>query len=181
MLKKELLQVRASADLRDLANAVENAPSAAQSSIKKTFASLGSMEKTNVRAELTQALGKNCTAIYSIELSAEADPAAVWEALNRYKISKLDGKSLSRVHSFKPTSCMYVGSSRDCVKRLMEHFGFGAKSTYSLHLSSWASQLGGEFQINILKYDNVEQRVLCALEDKLSEELTPLFGRRGSL
>lgn len=177
------LQTSAAATLFDLANAVENAPDPARTVVTKTFASLQMMQKESLSAELTEILGKTCTAIYIIKLGPDADPIAVRDALNRQKAERLDDRAYPRINKVPIGEYMYVGSSSrgDCVKRLLEHFGFGYNRTYSLHISAWANGLVGDFEIEILKYTDIEPAVLCAIEDHLSKELKPLFGRRGSL
>jgi hypothetical protein len=177
----ERLQTRTSRALFDLANAVENSSNPVRAVVVRSFASLELMQKESVRAELTEILGKACTAIYIIKLGPTADRVAVRDALNLQKTRKLDGRAYPRIHKVSGSEFMYVGSSGNCVKRLMEHLGFGAKSTYSLHMSSWATGLVGDFEIEILKYTDIDQTVLCAIEDQLSKEMKPLFGRRGSL
>jgi hypothetical protein len=175
------LQTRAAAALFDLAKAVENAPDPVRIVLTRSFASLDLFDQKVERAELTEKLGEKCTAIYIIKLSPTADWLATRDALNRKKAEKFDERAYSRIHEAHPSDYMYVGSSRDCVKRLIEHFGYGAKRTYSLHMASWATALAGDFEIEVLKYIDIEQTVLCAIEDQLSKELTPLFGRRGSV
>lgn len=178
---KEKLQASAAAALFNLAKAVENAPDPVRVVLTRSFASLKLMQKEVVRAEFREILGKECTAIYIIKLGPTADWTAVRDAMTRQKTEKLDERAYSRPHKASQSEYMYVGSSRDCVNRLLGHFGLGAKKTYSLHMSSWATGLVGDFEIEILKYTDIEQTVLCAMEDYLSKELKPLFGRRGSL
>ncbi|WP_397589339.1 hypothetical protein [Sphingorhabdus sp.] len=174
------LQTRTSKTLIDLAKAVEIAPDPARTVVTENFGSLELMQKETVRAGLTEKLGKKCTAIYIIKLGPNANWTAVRDALNLQKTGKLDGRAYPQINKTAASEYMYVGSSRDCVKRLIEHLGLGAKSTYSLHMSSWATSLVGDFEIEILKYTDIDQTVLCAIEDQLSKELKPLFGRRGS-
>lgn len=177
----EKLQNSAAAALFNLAKAVGNAPDPIRTVVTRNFASLELMQKKVVRAEFTEILGKACTAIYIIKLGPTADWTAVRDAMVRQKTEKLDDRAYPRIHENSPSEYMYVGSSHDCVSRLIGHFGLGAKKTYSLHMSSWATGLVGGFEIEILKYADIEQTVLCAIEDHLSQELRPLFGRRGSL
>lgn len=175
------LQTRASSALFDLANAVKNAPDPVCTTLRRSFSSLETLDPKAERADLVSRLGKKCTAIYIIKLGPSANWIAVRDALSRQKMEKLDDRAYPRIHETSLSEYMYVGSSRDCASRLIGHFGLGAKKTYSLHMSSWATGLVGDFEIEILKYADIEQTVLCAIEDYLSKELNPLFGRRGSL
>ena len=174
------LQTRASAALFDLAHAVQNAPDPYHITLTKSFASLGLLDQKAERDELIEKLGKKCIAIYIVKLGPTADWTAVRDALNRQKTGKLDDRAYPQINKTSASEYMYVGSSRDCVKRLIEHLGLGGKTTYSLQMSSWATSLVGDFEIEILKYTDIDQIVLCAIEDQLSKELKPLFGRRGS-
>jgi hypothetical protein len=174
------LQTRASSALFDLANAVQAAPDAVQIRLTRSFSSLEFLDPKVERADLIARLGKKCIAIYLIKLGPSADWIAVRDALNSQKTGKLDGRAYPQINKTSASEYMYVGSSRDCVKRLIEHLGLGGKRTYSLQMSSWATSLVGDFEIEILKYTDIDQIVLCAIEDQLSKELKPLFGRRGS-
>ena len=71
---------------------------------------------------------------------------------------------------------MYVGSSTTSVKkRIEQHLGNGARDTYALHLSHWFK---GEIKITIKIYDE-PIAVLQIIEDALSHELKPAFGKQG--
>ena len=71
---------------------------------------------------------------------------------------------------------MYVGSSTtDVKKRIEQHLGNGLKDTYALHLSHWFK---GKYKITIRVYDEPIE-VLQIIEDALSHDLSPAFGKRG--
>jgi Uri superfamily endonuclease len=71
---------------------------------------------------------------------------------------------------------MYVGSSTTGVKkRIEQHLGDGPAKTYALHLKHWFE---GEYKITVKVYDE-PINVLQILEDALSYELQPAFGKRG--
>lgn len=76
----------------------------------------------------------------------------------------------------KPNSVLYVGSSTtNLKKRLEEHRGNGHPETYALHLNHWFE---GNYEILVKEY-NVHRRVLQILEDNLSNQLQPAFGKLG--
>lgn len=76
----------------------------------------------------------------------------------------------------QPSQVMYVGSSTTGVKkRIEQHLGDGSAKTYALHLKHWFE---GEYKITVKVYDE-PINVLQILEDALSYELQPAFGKRG--
>ena len=79
----------------------------------------------------------------------------------------------------QPSPILYVGSSRTGVgSRLKQHFGFGPKSSYALHLNQWFQ---GEYQITLRQYPSTTTpQVLQLLEDDLAQSLKPAFGKLGA-
>jgi Uri superfamily endonuclease len=76
----------------------------------------------------------------------------------------------------KPSKVLYVGSSTTGLrKRIEQHQGKGPRKTYALHLDFWFE---GEYKLTILKYD-VSKEVLQIIEDDLSTQLKPAFGKLG--
>jgi len=72
---------------------------------------------------------------------------------------------------------LYVGSSTTGVsKRLKQHLGYGPAKTYSLHLCHW---LKGDVRISIFEYQEVKRDVLQLIEDAISAEQNPMFGKQG--
>jgi hypothetical protein len=75
-----------------------------------------------------------------------------------------------------PSNIMYVGSSTTGLsKRLSQHIGDGPAKTYALHLKHWFS---GNYEITVREYD-VTLEVLQIIEDALSDQLKPAFGKKG--
>lgn len=75
---------------------------------------------------------------------------------------------------------LYVGSSQDIGKRILEHLGFGQSKTYSLQLAHWSQELALQIELVCARYENsTSEEVMQALEDALWNQLTPMFGRRG--
>lgn len=75
-----------------------------------------------------------------------------------------------------PSQIMYVGSSTTgLLKRISEHIGDGSKSTSAMHLRHWYK---GDYQIKIKIYNETSD-VIQIIEDDLSDQLKPAFGKRG--
>lgn len=133
--------------------------------------------------ERLKADGRNSdAAIYAISLP-DAEPARIHAALADARSGKVDDRCYSRVLPLLEvaTPTLYVGSSRSLQKRLLEHLGHGAKKTYSLHMLTWAQELG-RVVIEVRFYPaTIENDLLCALEDHWAATLKPLFGKRGSV
>jgi hypothetical protein len=72
---------------------------------------------------------------------------------------------------------LYVGSSTtDLKKRLYQHTIESHKDTYALRLNDWFT---GQYEIQIKVYKETNN-VLQLIEDNLSFNLKPAFGKRGS-
>lgn len=175
------LSKRAAAALRSLADAVERTAPTTEVMYRTEFANLRTVTKEALKADLDVVLGQTTTAIYALKLGSRDGCDAVWEAMEAARKQGVDGRKYSRLLPFVPSEYLYVGSSKDVSKRLLEHFGFGSKATYSLHLAAWACGLPSSIEVRVMKYERVDPQVLCALEDQLAKELKPMFGRRGSL
>ena len=69
-----------------------------------------------------------------------------------------------------------MGSSTTGIKkRLLQHLDEGPKDTYALHMSHWFK---GKIISKIMEYD-VELSVLQIIEDSISYNLKPAFGKQG--
>lgn len=122
-------------------------------------------------SELDELIGIN-KAIYVIEL-VDGDPEEVFLQMSKYK-SKGERKC-PKLNS--PSNVLYVGSSTKSLKnRIKQHMGDGHKDTYALHLNYW---LINDYKISISQYD-VSNEVLQIIEDSISYELSPAFGKMGS-
>ncbi|HEY9833549.1 MAG TPA: hypothetical protein V6D26_23560 [Stenomitos sp.] len=91
------------------------------------------------------------------------------------------GRAYARLNPHE-SSCLYVGSSSDLLKRMKEHLGYGAKATFALNLAWWAGDfpdLGLSLGFSQLP-ETTTVDAMQALEDTLWDELRPMFGRRGS-
>lgn len=180
-------EIEAAAVLRGLAHRVEIVEPGVNGSCEIDPKCLTDGGKKPMRETLALnfgalSLGASDTAIYSISLP-EADPVQVHQALTAAREDQIDQRCYSQVLKLpaNPTTILYVGSSHNLRKRLMEHLGFGQKKIYSLHLRWWALQFG-KIRIDVRFYaPSTDKLVLRALEDHLASKLIPLFGRRGSV
>lgn len=111
------------------------------------------------------------TAIYIIR-EIDGDPSATFIKYSEYRKSKT--RACAKLNS--PSSVMYVGSSTTSVcKRIAQHIGDGPTGTYALHLNQW---FRGKYTIEIREYDEPRE-VLQIIEDDLSDQLQPAFGKQG--
>jgi hypothetical protein len=110
-------------------------------------------------------------AIYIIE-ELDGDHKKTYEALKAYKDSS--HRACPKLNA--PSPVMYVGSSTTGIKkRIEQHLGDGPEKTYALHLKHWFK---GKHRITIKVFDEPLE-VLQIIEDALSYELKPAFGKRG--
>ncbi len=169
------LEVRASIKLRKLAGKVAHLEP-----IRIYSEDFARPEKEE---DFTSIFSGSSLALYSISFpNAECD--AIYNAFAEARNEARDGRSYSRLlpkPQARESRCAYVGSSENLVKRMKEHFGFGHKATYALHMNRWANDLG-PVRIEVREYQQkTEKTLILILEDAWSDELIPLFGRRGSL
>lgn len=109
--------------------------------------------------------------IYIIEQNSGNENQA-FEDFVAYK--KLKERACAKANA--PSSVMYVGSSTTGIKkRIQQHLGDGNKGTYSLQLKYWFS---GDVKIRIKTYD-VSRDGLQIIEDSISHDLRPAFGKQG--
>jgi Uri superfamily endonuclease len=111
------------------------------------------------------------TAIYIIE-EIEGNAQQTFIDFSIFKKSKI--RACAKLNS--PSKIMYVGSSTTGLeKRIEQHMGDGAATTYALHLKHWFK---GKYQITIRQYNETPE-VLQIIEDALSSQLQPAFGKKG--
>ena len=149
--------------------------------IRLKFKDLECDKKDELHDRLKQTFPAKRSSIYSITASSGVDLIDTRKLLEAAKADKLDARAYSRVNALSDSRCLYVGSSKSLPSRLLQHLGYGARTTYSLQLSHWAREISGAFTIEALIYESIDQTTLCQLEDQLAIDQTPLFGRRGSV
>ena len=75
-----------------------------------------------------------------------------------------------------PSQTLYVGSSTTgLLKRINQHIGRGPAQTYALNLEHWFK---GKFKIEVKEY-NCSREIIQLIEDNISYELCPAFGKKG--
>jgi len=113
------------------------------------------------------------SAIYIIR-ERNADTDSTFHAFQEFKKKK--ERACAKLNH--PSSTLYVGSSTTgLMRRVNQHLGNGPRSTYALHLSHWTAEQ--EIEIEILQYD-VPREVLQLIEDSISTDLKPAFGKQGA-
>ncbi|MEQ3724482.1 GIY-YIG nuclease family protein [Alcanivorax sp.] len=111
-------------------------------------------------------------AIYIIEEDG-GDCEATFQAMSAYK--KMSDRACPKLN--QPSPVLYVGSSVTGIKkRIKQHLGDGPKGTYALHLSHWFT---GKVRITIKTYEE-RPEVIQIIEDAISHELKPAFGKSGA-
>ena len=117
--------------------------------------------------------------LYVIRLVTEqVDLSTIRDAFIAAKAKK-DGRAYPRLNG--QSRCFYVGSSKGMRQRLKDHLGYGAISTYGLHLAHWANHFPLELEFVCAKYRaGCELEVYQLLEDALWDEMAPMFGRKGA-
>lgn len=118
---------------------------------------------------------------YLYRLSIRADQAKVFgRAFDGAKAAKVDKRDYSR--RFPDSSVLYVGRASDLAQRLREHFGYGIKRRYSLHMCTWLPDIEGEVRIEAWRFDPaIAMATFQAVEDGFWAANRPMFGRQGSL
>lgn len=110
-------------------------------------------------------------AIYIID-EVDGDNDKTFISLSDYKKTKQ--RACPKLNA--PCSVMYVGSSTtDIKKRIEQHLGEGPQGTYALHLKHWFK---GKHKITVKIYDEPKE-VIQIIEDSMSHDLAPAFGKRG--
>lgn len=110
-------------------------------------------------------------AVYIIE-EEDGNPNDTFQAFLTYKSQK-ERKCPKPNYA---SSILYVGSSTKNLKnRLKQHIEKAPKDTYALNLECWFKS---NYIITIKVYD-VEPAVLQIIEDAISYDLKPAFGKQG--
>jgi len=119
--------------------------------------------------------------IYILSTTESINLDRIRAAFSTAKAQEKNDRAYARLN-IGISPCFYVGSSYDILKRFKEHIGYGAKSTYALHLSHWAQDFPLlELSLHYAQYrEGTPQDLLQSLEDALWEQRNPMFGRKGS-
>lgn len=119
--------------------------------------------------------------IYCISAVSDDNLPEIRGAFMEAKAQEKRDRAYARLNEHT-SRCFYVGSSSNLPKRIREHLGYGAKSTFSLHLAHWAEGFPElKLVLTAAMYPvGTESEILQALEDTLWERNRPMFGRKGS-
>lgn len=112
--------------------------------------------------------------IYIIE-ELGGNPQATFDDMKAYKATKQ--RALPKPN--KPSGTLYVGSSTTGIQiRLRQHLTENDNAgTYALHLPYWFK---GKMKVTVMAYDDtISRSVIQLLEDNLSHQLQPAFGKKG--
>lgn len=157
-----------------------------------TSEELISVDSENVEKSLVnrlESLGNKQNCIYIFELENENNIEAVKNNFEQKKKEKKEQKfqyNLPKNNKVENSSVLYVGSKKDKLKkRLYQHLGINLGnqkgSTYSLYLSKWWQKDFPNVKITVYSLqENVSYTQLVFIEDRFSEMLNPLFGKKGS-
>ena len=116
-------------------------------------------------------LGDVKNAIYIIQ-QIDGDKTKTYESFIEYKALKQ--RACAKINH--PSEVLYVGSSTTGVKkRLEQHLGLGPAGTYALQLNHW---FVGRYTMTVREYE-CSRFVLQLIEDDLSAQLRPAFGKTG--
>lgn len=121
------------------------------------------------RLEDLDGIGKG---VYVFE-EVGGDPERTFQAMSDYKAGK-ESRACPKLNH--PSRVLYVGSSTTGLKsRIKQHIGDGPARTYALHLKHW---FDGKYKITVRVYEDSAE-VLQIIEDAVSHELQPAFGKKG--
>jgi len=153
-------------------------PSAVRSWPVDPAAQVEEVAASSLLREVSEWAGAGRACLYYLECrSADVDLTKVEAAFTKARARK--ARAYPRLNS--PGTCLYVGSSRSLSKRLRDHLGYGARSTYALQLAHWATPLALHLDFVCAKYaEDIPREVMQALEDTLWQVRRPMFGRRGA-
>ncbi|MNS05454.1 GIY-YIG catalytic domain protein [compost metagenome] len=118
--------------------------------------------------------------IYCISASNDDNLQETRIAFMEAKAQEKRDRAYARLNGHT-SRCFYVGSSCNLAKRMKEHFGFGASSTYSLQLAHWADGFPElKLTMHAAMYpSDTDSEIIQALEDTLWESHLPMFGKKG--
>ena len=129
-------------------------------------------ERTFILNEMAE-LNNVKHAIYIIE-EVDANIESTRNAFINYK--KSSERKCSKINE-NGSDVLYVGSSTTGVKkRFAQLLGVGHKATYALHLNHWFGPR--KMKITVHEYD-VPREILQIIEDSISYDLSPAFGKSG--
>ncbi|MDN3595127.1 hypothetical protein [Zunongwangia endophytica] len=122
--------------------------------------------------------------IYCIQLIDDSNEEEIEKAFKAAKENKYEDRCYSKFNQ-RSSKTLYVGISQgnSFLKRMHEHLGAGAKSTYALNLKYWIPAdiqiKNSVFKPSIPEYDKKEHlNLMELLEQSLWDKLKPMMGKR---
>jgi hypothetical protein len=175
---------KAAQELVAIAKRLESMAYLTQHSWSVDFSDLSTDAINNLKCDFEEKLTKDCLSIYTFHLSGTVCVETLATQINLARANNGENRAYPRVNKNQTADsyrCLYVGSSRTTPKRLKEHLGFGNLRTYSLQLAYWASNLPGQFTIDVVEFSNNKesQELIPFLEDRIAQDRKPILGRRG--
>ncbi len=149
------------------------------------FAELSEEAKSIISDKLSGFLGSG-KAIYIIKYDKSIAPKDMYTALQAAKDNTHENRAYPRINKKRKSEILYVGSVSDTSSRtklrarLMQHLGYGYARTYALQLRHWVPKSGGSFTISAWRFNAIENHDLVLIEDWISDELSVMFGKKGS-
>ena len=154
-----------------------------------TSEELISVDSKNVEKSLVnrlESLGNKQNCIYIFELENENNIEAVKNNFEQKRKEEKFQYNLPKNNKVENSNVLYVGSKKDELQnRLYQHLGINLGnqngSTYALYLSKWWQKDFPNVKITVYSLqENVSYTQLVFIEDRFSEILNPLFGKKGS-
>ncbi|MFY2844831.1 GIY-YIG nuclease family protein [Achromobacter ruhlandii] len=171
--------------LRSLANDIQRSPPPAKMEIILAYADFSKSFPQEQIKSLVEWAGKS-PVIYKFALIEGHDYSSVFQ---RFKNCKQLNKSLAKqkpensrayCKENQVSSTLYVGSSRNLECRLGQHFGYKARTTYSMQLTHWL-QPGDIEQVHLSVWhcEGIHPVAVQTMEDHLWDVERPMLGKRG--
>lgn len=136
------------------------------------------IEQKDLLDEVSTWMRKDYLYLYYFQVMNNPDLAKVESAFSDAKKGKKNGRAYPRFNN--QSEFIYVGSSSNIFQRFKEHLGYGSQSTYSLQLAHWARDLNLELNFVCARYsEDIASDITQAIEDRLWDVLSPMFGRKG--
>ncbi|MFG6685270.1 hypothetical protein ACGK9U_01710 [Mariniflexile sp. HNIBRBA6329] len=129
--------------------------------------------------------------IYTFELKGCDDFTILNKAFNKAKNTNHEGRAYSKFNDNFPKNeiTLYVGSSKgeNLTARMINHFGVGSKSVYSMHLKAWLPKdYNYKIQVSLFtpmipNHNLSFFKVLEVIEQGFWNYQRPLFGKQSGL
>lgn len=117
--------------------------------------------------------------VYYFSLSEDANLNTIYQRFSEAKKGKVGSRAYPRINS--ESRYLYVGSSREFIKRVREHLGYGYKGTYAMQLAYWTQGLNLNIQLFCMRFKtSINQEVVQAFEDAIWDFVKPMLGRKGA-